>query len=579
MDRLRRFQTARIVVVLAVLTVVPLVLLTYLSVRLATDAVRGEVEARISATASISARLVGREMASLSELVEAYAERPTLRRVVAAGADGSYDRRKLRLHLEGLQGARPGIYTAFVADPAGRLVDIVPATPEIVGKDFSFRDWYRGVSRTKAPYVSEAYETQARGNPVVVAAAAPVRDSNGRVIGILVAAYDLAHLRALSDRLASAQGVRLKVTDQRGVEVAAPSGPQGRTLTSRRGDPRVAAALDGRSGITELDTPDGRRLSAYAPVPETGWTVTVSVPANAALAAIANLRSTVLGIATVLALVLLAGLALLARSLLARKRAEDALASQNDRLLELDRLKDSLIASVSHELRTPLTSIGGYAELLLEGEAGELTGHQERFIKVINRNARRLLRVVGDLLFAAEVDAGKLSLERRDVDLAELARECADAARPSADSKGVTLHLEDEAVPAVRGDYSRLGQLLDNLISNAIKFTPEGGRVDVRLSATPGTAVVEVADTGIGIAAGEQDNLFERFFRTTGATDRAIQGTGLGLSIARAIAELHGGTITFRSEEGAGTTFRVELPLAPESSEAPAAAREPAAVA
>ena len=140
MDRLRRFQTARIVVVLAVLTVVPLVLLTYLSVRLATDAVRGEVEARISATASISTRLVGREMASLSELVEAYAERPTLRRVVAAGADGSYDRRKLRLHLEALQGVRPGIYTAFVADPAGRLVDIVSATPEIVGKDFRFRD-------------------------------------------------------------------------------------------------------------------------------------------------------------------------------------------------------------------------------------------------------------------------------------------------------------------------------------------------------------------------------------------------------------------------------------------------------
>ena len=569
----RRLRTARIVALLAVLSVVPLALLTYWSVELATDAVRREVEARVSATASISARLVEREMASLSELVEAYAERPTLRKIAAEGANARYERSKIRLHLDGLQRGRPGIYTAFLADPQGRLVDIVPETPEIIGKDFSFRDWYQGVSRTRRPYISEAYQTQARGNPLVVASAAPVRDAKGRVSAILVAAYDLAHLRDLSDGIARAQGVRLKVTDQRGVLVAAPDQPLRPTLVSRKSDPRVAAALRRRSGITELETPDGRRLSAYAPVPTIGWTVTASVPANTALAAVAKLRSTVLAIGGVLALVLVAGLGFLARSLIARRRAEDALASQNERLQELDRLKDALVASVSHELRTPLSSIRGYTDLLLEREAGELTEEQERFLGVIDRNAERLLRVVGDLLFVARIDAAELEIERTEVDLAELARECVDAARPSADVKRITLHLDVEPLVPIQGDRSRLGQLFDNLISNAIKFTPEGGRVDVRVGRTAAAAVAEVADTGIGIPAEEQEKLFERFFRTKGATEHAIQGTGLGLSITKAIAEAHGGTISVASEEGLGTTFRVELPLSAHTYAHPSAQR------
>ena len=243
--------------------------------------------------------------------------------------------------------------------------------------------------------------------------------------------------------------------------------------------------------------------------------------------------------------------------LLARER------EQNERLRELDRLKDSLLASVSHELRTPLTSIRGYAELLLEREAGELTDEQEQFLNVIDRNSDRLLHVIGDLLFVAQVDAGKVTLERTNLDLRELVCECVEAARPSAASKRIGLDLDHEPVREIQGDRSRLAQLFDNLLSNAIKFTPEGGCVHVRLAAADGVAVVEVADTGIGIPEDERDKLFEQFFRTRGATEQAIQGTGLGLSITKAITEAHGGTISVESEEGVGTTFRVELPLRP----------------
>ena len=251
-----------------------------------------------------------------------------------------------------------------------------------------------------------------------------------------------------------------------------------------------------------------------------------------------------------------------------RKRAEAErerlladLAERNERLLELDRLKDEFIALVSHELRTPLTSIRGYTELLLDGEAGALGDDQRQFLGVVERNAHRLLHLVGDLLFLAQVEAGKLVLDVGAVDLGAIASESVEAARPQADTKGITLTLATGPVPLVAGDRARIGQLLDNLVSNAIKFTPESGRVDVRVRTLRKRAVVEVRDSGIGIPANERQHLFQRFYRTSTATEQAIQGTGLGLAISKAIVDAHDGRITLTSEEDVGTTFRVELPL------------------
>jgi PAS domain S-box-containing protein len=248
----------------------------------------------------------------------------------------------------------------------------------------------------------------------------------------------------------------------------------------------------------------------------------------------------------------------------ARAYAEAAqrdLAAQNERLRELDRLKDEFIALVSHELRTPLTSIRGYTELLLDGEAGKLTDDQRQFLGVVERNAHRLLHLVGDLLFLAQVEAGKLVLDIGALDIGNVASESVETARPQAEAKGITLTLATGPVPLIAGDRARIAQLLDNLVSNAIKFTPEGGRVDVRVRALKQRAVLEVRDSGMGIPAGEQEFLFQRFFRTSTATEHAIQGTGLGLAISKAIVEAHAGRITVASEEGEGTTFQVNLPL------------------
>jgi PAS domain S-box-containing protein len=260
------------------------------------------------------------------------------------------------------------------------------------------------------------------------------------------------------------------------------------------------------------------------------------------------------------------------RSEAEREAARRDLAAQNERLRELDKLKDEFIALVSHELRTPLTSIRGYTELLLDGEAGALSDEQHQFLAVVERNSHRLLHLVGDLLFLAQIEAGKLVLEVGALDLAALSSESVEAGRPAAEEKGITLTLATGPVPRVTGDRARIGQLLDNLVSNAVKFTPSGGRVDVRVRMARKRAVIEVRDSGIGIPAGERQFLFQRFFRTSTATEQAIQGTGLGLAISKAIVDAHGGAIDVESEEGSGTTFRVTLPVGQQASDAAPAA-------
>ena len=261
------------------------------------------------------------------------------------------------------------------------------------------------------------------------------------------------------------------------------------------------------------------------------------------------------------------GISTIARDISDRRAAEaerDALlselAEQNDRLRELDRMKDDFVASVSHELRTPLTSIRGYLELVRED--GDLSPEQDRMLGIVDRNADRLLGLVTDLLFIAELDAGKLHLNASPVGLVALAAESLEAAGPRAHAGEIELHLDADDQVVVPGDRTRLAQIFDNLISNAIKFTPAGGRVDVRVFRSDASAVVEVSDTGTGIPEDERLHLFERFFRTSGAIRAAVPGTCLGLAIVGAIAASHSGTVSVESSEGGGATFLVSLPLA-----------------
>jgi len=244
------------------------------------------------------------------------------------------------------------------------------------------------------------------------------------------------------------------------------------------------------------------------------------------------------------------------------EQAQRLLSAQNERLVEADRLKDEFVALISHDLRTPLTSIMGYIELSLDDELdAPLDPERRSYLEVVSRSSGRLLRLVDDLLFVARLQSGRLDLTRSRLDLMEIARQSAEEVRARAEAKAIEVVVDaDEPVP-IEGDRGRLFQLLDNLVSNAVKFTPDGGRVELRVS-RDGEAILEVCDTGVGFTEEEAARVFERFYRTEAAVERQIPGTGLGLFIAHAITAAHGGQISAHPREGGGALFRIRLPLA-----------------
>jgi PAS domain S-box-containing protein len=232
------------------------------------------------------------------------------------------------------------------------------------------------------------------------------------------------------------------------------------------------------------------------------------------------------------------------------------------------RLKDEFVSLISHELRTPLSSILGYVELISDDDEHPLSAEQSKYLATVERNAQRLLRLVSDLLFTAQVESSRFTLQECDVDLQTVVSASLESAKPVAKARDVRVVLSHPATaPHVWGDPTRLGQAVDNLVSNAIKFTPPGGRVAITLSTTGGDdqerelALISVSDTGIGIPADEIDRLFSRFFRASTATQFAVPGVGLGLTITQAIAVAHHGSIRVASTVGEGTTFTFALPL------------------
>jgi len=243
-------------------------------------------------------------------------------------------------------------------------------------------------------------------------------------------------------------------------------------------------------------------------------------------------------------------------------RASAQLAAQNERLLELDRLKDEFVATASHELRTPLTSLSGYLEMSLDPAEGPLSPTRESHLRIVQRNANRLTALVDQLLFLARADSHPLELDRHPVDLEEILNEAVETAQPAATAKNISLVVTGDPLPDVPADRPQLLRVVDNLVANAVKFTPDGGTVRLAARHAGDSAVLEVTDTGLGIPHAEQSDLFNRFFRGTNAIEKAIPGSGLGLAISRVIAEAHGGTIQLDSTPGVGSTFRLVLPLA-----------------
>ncbi len=242
------------------------------------------------------------------------------------------------------------------------------------------------------------------------------------------------------------------------------------------------------------------------------------------------------------------------------QRFADERAQVVARLEDLDRQKSDFVSVVSHELRTPLTSIIGYLEMLEDGDAGPLSPEQIDLLAVGQRNAGRLLALIEDLLTLSRIESGKLRREEVPVDLAGVVADVTAELRPRLAGRDLDLTVTTDPAAPVLGDRDHLERVLFNLVGNALKFTPDGGEVTVSAHLHGDEVVVAVGDTGIGIPEDEIDHLFDRFYRASTATSRAIPGTGLGLAITGLLVEQHGGRIEVASRAGAGTTFTVRLP-------------------
>ena len=231
-------------------------------------------------------------------------------------------------------------------------------------------------------------------------------------------------------------------------------------------------------------------------------------------------------------------------------------------LRRLERVRQDFVANVSHEFKTPLTAIQGFAETLLGGAIDD-AGNNRRFLEVIREHAVRLARLTDDLLKLARIEAGKLEVQFFPVNVMELLESCTDTTLLKAARKQIAIEIDlPQGLPSVRGDAGLLRDVLQNLLDNAMQYTPEGGHIRVNAIAGPREVTFTVADTGIGIPLAEQERIFERFYRVDPARSREAGGTGLGLSIAKHIVEAHGGRLSVESEIGSGSKFSFSVPLA-----------------
>jgi signal transduction histidine kinase len=251
---------------------------------------------------------------------------------------------------------------------------------------------------------------------------------------------------------------------------------------------------------------------------------------------------------------------------------QSALAIQNARLFReiadksaqleaASRHKSEFLANMSHELRTPLNAIIGFSEILAEKMFGDINEKQTEYLKDILESGRHLLSLINDILDLSKIEAGRMELELSEFDLPQAIENALILVRERASRRGIRLASTiDKRLGRIGGDERKVKQVLLNLLSNALKFTPEGGRIDVGARLEGDMAEVSVADTGVGIAPEDQDAVFEEF-RQVGTADKKAEGTGLGLALSRKFIELHGGKIWVKSQVGAGSTFSFTLPL------------------
>ncbi len=528
-------------------------------------------------TRGVAASILAREEGYLNVLA-AYAGRFRFREAVKR-----QDRAEALVHLRQIAESFPELDLPFLSDPAGVLWAIYPEAPQLYGRSFAHRDWYRGVSREWRPYMSEVFPA-ARDQAPVVSLVMPIRDLDGKVIGIIGSAQRLETIRQWLLPIQVPNG-DLYVVDRKGQFVFHRTRTGAGRLSDYANVPTVQRLLRGEEGVAELENPvEGEvRLSAYRLLPSLGWGVVVQRSKNLTL----QRTRTLILVSGIAGLLLTAALGLLGTvavwnqrrtvaALAELKRAEEALRQAKQEADRANQAKSEFLSRMSHELRTPLNAILGFAQVL---EMEPLEAAQRESVGYILKAGQHLLALIDEVLDIARIEAGRLRLSLEPVSVKTILDEARSLIRPLAEERKVQLQVEppESGDLYILADRQRLKQVLLNLLSNAVKYNREGGAVTLSCEEAPGNRLrFRVSDTGPGIPPEGMERLFTPFERL-GAEGSSIEGTGLGLSLSKALAEAMGGAMGVESEVGRGSTFWVELAQAesPEASVVQAAQSAP----
>lgn len=499
------------------------------------------------------------------------------------------DRPSMTSQLQTLLTGYSSFERAVITSPQGILLAGYPPVPEVLGQDFSFRDWYREVSRQWTPYVSDYYQQMAEPRKLVFSLAIPIKSQDNHILGILVIQPKADYFQVALGRTEKKR-VAISIIDRNG-RVLYFSGPKLEQSKDISSHPLIRKLRQGRTGEEKTTSLHGRErvIAAYRPGPW-GWGVIAESPIKEVMA---PFTSAILSLTIFsAAMLLLGGLGankginlILSVQLLGRElqEANDAmqvhqqeLAETNTRLAKASKAKSDFLANMSHELRTPLNSIIGFSELLQEELVGALNLKNKEYVQNIHISGMHLLSLINDILDLAKVESGKMELELTRFPLKEALEASFTMLKEKALKHGIALRLEvePEAQAEVVLDQRKFKQIIFNLLSNAVKFTPSGGRVTVSVrrltpsesSMAPGTTAetgwleICVADTGIGIQAEDMGRLFQEFTQLAPAYTKTQEGTGLGLALAKSLVELHGGRVWAESEPGLGSRFYFTIP-------------------
>ena len=482
----------------------------------------------------------------------------------------------------------------LLAEPSGEVIDGIPDR-EDGGATVNGIRWARAAAQAKQTTVSNMIRLPGSDRTEVIIAVPVVR--NGRITLVLGARVSTSALgETLHRQQTPADGaVALIGHDYR---IIARSRDEQSFVGMQANSDLMAAARRSSEGSVRLVARDGRpNYGAFSRSPRTGLIVALGLPAEQVVGPIRRILSMLVaawavvlalgaGVGLLLGGVIVRALSAASTSAMALARGE-VIASEPSRIAEIDdltaalqqasdtlqqrnrerdeasRLKDEFLMTISHELRTPLTAILGWTRMLATGQMRD--EQRPRAIEAIERNAAALQKLVEELLDVSRIVTGKLRLEVQTVSLADVVTGAVDTVRPAADAKGIRIRSDvDEAAAFVSGDSGRLQQVVWNLLSNAVRFTPQGGRIEVQCRRRGDNVELSVRDSGVGVDPDFLPHVFERFRQGTRGSNRTHGGLGLGLSIVRHIAELHGGTVRAENNDPPpGANFQVVLPAVP----------------